>query len=80
MRDDGCQGGELSAAESLPACSYSATRDTASGPSETVSKTEIRSKILHLGAKTTNRFGQALHTTKTEKVANLGYLGAECSS
>jgi len=80
MRDDGGQGGELSAAVNNPACSYSATRYTVSGPSETVSKTGIRSMILHLGAKTTNTMGQALYTRKTEKVANLGYLGTECSS
>jgi len=66
MRDDGGQGGELSAAGNNPACSYSATRHTASCPSEAVSKTEIRSKILHLGAKTTNRMEQALYTRKTE--------------
>ena len=66
MRDDGCHGGELSAAGNNPACSYSATRHTVSGPSETVSKTEIRSKILHLGAKTTKRMEQALYTRNTE--------------
>jgi len=37
-------------------------------PSESVSKTEIRSKIHHLGAKTTKRMGQALYTiTKDRK-------------
>jgi len=44
------------------------THYTDSGPSESVSKTEIRRMILHLGAKkTTNIMGQALYTSKTEK-------------
>jgi len=79
MRDDGCQGGELSAARNNPDCSYSATRYTASGLSESVSKTEIRNMILHLGAKTTNIMGQALYTSKTDKKLSYRGMTAEYS-